>query len=110
MILSEPVNKKSFYDCQHINFGETMVKMVVDINREVLAYDAEWHADLETELLADGSMQRDLWGFNYYPDNDIIEYNSLINIKPLVNKSTDILDKSICERIEHIFYSWLNNE
>ena len=85
MILSKPIRQKDFHNCAHKNFGEFMVKLVVDLQREILAYDAEWHADLEAELLADNSAQKNLWGFNYYPDNDILEYNSLINIRPMEN-------------------------
>ena len=110
MILSKPIRKKDFHDCIHKNFGEFMVKLVVDLQREILAYDAEWHADLEAELLADNSEQKDLWGFNYYPNNDILEYNSLINIRPLENKSADILDPKICTNVERIFRIWVRDE
>lgn len=110
MILNEPITRKSFRSCTHNNFGEYMVKLVVDLQREILAYDAEWHADLETELLIDGSMQKNLWGFNYYPDTDVLEYNSLINIRPMVNKSADILDPDICAHVERVFRMWVRDE
>jgi hypothetical protein len=87
-----------------------MVKLVADLERRALACDAEWHADLEAELLADGSEQGNLWGFNYYIDRDELEYNSLINIRPLVNKSTDILDADICEQVKSVFLEWIRNE
>ena len=87
-----------------------MVKLVADVQREVLAYDAEWHADLETELLKDNSTRENLWGFNYYPDDDILEYNSLINIRPTENKSSDILSQEICTRVEHVFRMWVRDE
>ena len=48
-------------------FGE-MVKAVVDVERSVLAADAELHADLEAMLLEDGSKQKCLWSINLYPD------------------------------------------
>ena len=62
-----------------IGFGD-MVKGVVDIERELLALDADLHADLEALLLEDGSKQNDLWGINLYPDDDedFIEFDSLI--------------------------------
>ncbi|MCL2215583.1 MAG: DUF5674 family protein [Defluviitaleaceae bacterium] len=50
MILHKPIEKKDFYDCTHKDFGVFMVKLVADLQREILAYDAEWHADLEAEL------------------------------------------------------------
>ena len=110
MILHNPITAKSFHDCVHKDFGEFMVKLVADVHREILAYDAEWHADLEAELLADDSAQKDLWGFNYYPDSDALEYNSLINIRPTVNKSADILDSAICARVELVFRMWVRDE
>ena len=110
MIFDMPIIKKDFHNCAHKNFGEYMVKLVVDLQREILAYDAEWHADLEAELLADNSEQKNLWGFNYYPNNDILEFNSLINIRPLENKSADILDPGICTRVERVFRIWVRDE
>ena len=110
MILHNPIIKKDFQSCTHKNFGEFMVKLVVDLQREVLAYDAEWHSDLEAELLENNSTQKNLWGFNYYPDMDTLEYNSLINIRPLENKSTDILNPEICTNIERIFRMWVRDE
>lgn len=110
MILSTTMAKRDFYNCTHINFGEPMIKLVADLDRNILAYDAEWHADLEAELLADGSAQNDLWGFNYYMDRDELEYNSLINIRPLINKSTDILDPSICDQVKNVFQKWVSHE
>ena len=110
MILSEPISKKDFLNCTHKNFGEYMVKLVVDLEREILAYDAEWHADLEAELLLDDSAQKDLWGFNFYPETDILEYNSLINIRPAENRSTDILDPEICAHVERVFRMWVRDE
>lgn len=42
-------------------FGD-MVKAVVDIGKEVVAIDAELHADLEAWLLENGSKQKDFGG------------------------------------------------
>ena len=110
MILYNTISKEHFKNCAHKNFGAYMVKLVVDLDKEIIAYDAEWHADLEAELLENGSVQKDLWGFNYYPDEDMLEYNSLINIRPLENKSTDILDTEICSKVEQIFRTRVKNE
>lgn len=110
MILRGQMGKEDFFACVHKDFGEYMVKLVADLGREVLAYDAEWHADLEAELLADGSLRGDLWGFNFYPDADRLEYNSLINIRPTENKSSDILDEGICGEVERVFRKWVKNE
>ena len=70
------------------HFFHDMVKAVVDVQRGLIAVDAELHADLEQLLLKDGSKQGDLWGINFYPDlqgDDFVEYDSMINIRPAVN-------------------------
>jgi len=64
---------------------ENMVKAVVDVERELIALDAELHSDLEALLLQDGSKQKDLWGVNLYPDvqgDEFIEFDSMINMRP----------------------------
>jgi hypothetical protein len=65
-------------------FGN-MVKAVVDVDRELLAVDAELHSDLEALLLEDGSLQENLWGINLYPefhDEQFVEFDSMINMRP----------------------------
>lgn len=65
-------------------FGD-LVKAVVDIDRELVAVDAELHSDLEALLLQDGSHQRNLWGINLYPEvsgDEWIDFDSMINVRP----------------------------
>jgi hypothetical protein len=66
-------------------FGD-MVKVVIDVGREVMAVDADMHADEEALLLEDGSEQADLWGINLYPGEygnpDWLEFDSMINLRP----------------------------
>lgn len=86
-------------------FGD-MVKAVVDVERELIAVDAELHADLETLLLENGSKQKDLWGINLYPDlpgEDFLEYDSMINIRPSQgNKSRSVDDPTLRKKIAEI--------
>lgn len=82
-------------------FGD-LVKAVVDVERELMAVDAELHADEEKELLEDGSVQEHLWGINLYPDDtdDFIEFDSMINLRPSWgNRSRGIDDENIRLRI-----------
>ncbi len=75
-------------------FG-SLVKAVVDINDEVLAVDAELHADLEKCLIENGSVAENLWGINLYPDlasADFIEFDSMINLKPASGNRTRGVD------------------
>ena len=65
-------------------FG-SMVKAVVDVEKEIMAVDAELHSDEEALLLENGSRQKDLWGINLYPGasgDNFIEFDSMINLRP----------------------------
>ena len=86
-------------------FGD-MIKAVVDVDRKLLAVDAELHSDLEAVLLEDGSKQKNLWGINLYPEtdgNDFVEFDSMINVRPSQgNRSRGVEDEGIRERILQI--------
>lgn len=83
----------------------SMIKIVVDIRRRMLAGGGEMHADCETILLAEGSEQDDLWGANWFPSEQRIEYESLINIRPrLGNRSIVIQGEDIRRQVAAIAY------
>ena len=83
-------------------FGD-MIKAVVDIQKIIIGLDAELHADIEQEMLSQGSEQTDLWGINLYPEmdgDDFIEFDSLINIRPYQgNRSRYVQDPEVRNRI-----------
>ena len=80
-----------------------MIKAVVDVRRDVMLIDADMHADQEAELLADGSVQADLWGINLYPEAneaDWLEFDSMINLRPSFgNRSRGVDDAATRQRI-----------
>ncbi len=83
-------------------FG-SFVKVVVDINREVISAACELHIDCADELVGDGSKSSDLWGANVYTADKRIDFVSLINIRPDIgNKSMEILDAAIRAKVEAI--------
>ena len=86
-------------------FGD-IVKAVVDIDRELMAVDAELHADLESRLLEDGSQQKHLWGINLYPEvsgDEFIEFDSMINVRPSQdNRSRGVESEAIRGKIIQI--------
>jgi len=83
-------------------FGN-LVKAVIDVEREVMAVDAELHADEEAHLLSRGSKQENLWGINLYPElegDDFIEFDSVINLRPSFgNNSRGVDDPKTREKI-----------
>ncbi len=81
-------------------FGN-LVKAVVDVEKNILAVDAEMHADLEQYLLQKGSSQKNLWGINLYPElggDDFIEFDSMINLRPSQNNRTRGVDDPEIQR------------
>src|SRR6266498_3924279 len=82
---------------------ENMIKIVVDIRRRVLSGGGEMHADCESILLDDGSEQDDLWGANWYPNEQRIEFESLINIRPRMgNRNILIQDQNLRRQVEAV--------
>jgi len=88
-------------------FGR-MVKLVVDVRRNVVAVGGELHADAEQVLLAAGSRQADLWGANYYPARGreaCLEFTALINIRPgQGNRSMEIEDEATRETVRRLTF------
>ena len=104
--------EKEFNNVQHkldelkklsANTFGNMIKAVVDIEKELLAVDAELHSDLEAMLLGDGSHQQDLWGINLYPQmtgDNFIEFDSMINLRPSQgNLSRGVEDEKVRQTI-----------
>jgi len=89
----------------------TMIKIAVDIRRQILAGGGEMHADCEKMLLDSGSEQDDIWGSNWYPFEQRIEYEALINIRPLLgNRGILIQDREIRQKVESIAKILLGNQ
>ncbi|MBL1203726.1 MAG: hypothetical protein FWK04_32830 [Nostoc sp. GBBB01] len=79
------------------------IKIVVDIEREILAGGAERHYECEQELLKDGSRQRDIWGADWSPYTQEMVFESIINIRPSENNRTmEIQSPLIRERVAQI--------
>ncbi|MFH1232517.1 MAG: DUF5674 family protein [Patescibacteria group bacterium] len=80
-----------------------LVKAVIDVEKKIMVVDAELHADEEALLLKNGSVQKDLWGINIYPeiqDKNWIEFDSMINLRPSQNnRSRGIDDLEIQKKI-----------
>lgn len=100
-----PIRLDELRDMAAAMFGD-MVKAVVDIGRDIMAVDAELHADEEALLIENGSDQNSLWGINLYPEleeDDFIEFDSLINLRPSQgNRSRGVENPEIQDRIRNI--------
>lgn len=110
VILDKPITREELSTLAE-NFYGDMIKGVVDVEKELLAIDAELHSDLEGMLLREGSSQEALWGINLYPqveDDDFLEFDSLINIRPRQgNRSRDVENEQIREKIRQIVNKYM---
>lgn len=90
------------------NMYGSLVKAVVDIEKEIMVVDVEMHVDAESELLEHGSQQKNLWGINIHPyksKDAWIEYDSIINIRPSQgNRSRSVENPEIQKLINKIVY------
>jgi hypothetical protein len=82
---------------------ETYIKLAVDVERGILAGGGIMHADCESVLLDDGSIQDNIWGADWNPSSQQVTFESLINIRPRRNNpSMEILDPQRRERVAQI--------
>ena len=98
-LLKEKITPEQIQDL--LREYENIIKIVVDIRRRILSGGGEMHADCKSVLLEDGSGQDDLWGANWYPSEQRIEFESLINIRPrLGNRNILIQDENLRKQVE----------
>jgi hypothetical protein len=109
-ILSKKFSLQDLGSIAQATFGD-MVKAVVDVDRELVAINAELHSDLEALLLKNGSKQAHLWGINLYPEaskDDFIEFDSMINVRPSGgNRSRSVENETIRKKIAEVVQKWI---
>lgn len=85
------------------------IKTAVDIERWVLVGGGGLHADCEEKLLDDGSRQQDIWAASFMPITGKIIYESMVNLRPRQNRSMELLDPNIRERVAQLINEFLVN-
>lgn len=110
-IIDKKINEEGLREIAK-DFYVDMIKGVVDIERGILAMGGEYHIDANRVLVENGSLQRNIWGFNWYfdkTDDERIEYISLINIRPAQgNKSMEVQDISLQNTMKIIILKYLS--
>jgi len=80
-----------------------IIKLAVDVRRNILAGGGLMHADCEAVLIENGSHQDDIWGANWIPTTQTVEFEALINIRPSKeNFSMTIQNPAIRKQVEDI--------
>ena len=84
------------------------------IEKRIMFIDGELHSDEEAFLLENGSEQKDIWEINIYPknkDDEIIEFDSIINIKPSFGNKTRVVENpEIREKIVEVVKELIEND
>ena len=104
-IIRDAVTRHELNEMAKQQFGD-MVKAVVDVEQCIMAIGGELHSDEEAVLLDQGSVQKNLWGINLYPERPVaewIEFDSMINVRPSAgNRSRNVEHAEIRETITTI--------
>jgi hypothetical protein len=89
---------KSYAENWYIDF----LKGCVDLENKKVAVGGDYHMETCEFLTSLGGSHKNVWGFNVrYLENgeNIIEVNSLVNIKPNVNKGREVESDDIRNQV-----------
>jgi len=101
LILSEKANTKQIVEVTKAYSNYT--KVVVDVEKELLAAGGEYHADCEQVLLANNSIQSNLWSGGYRFNTKEVDFMGLTNYKPNINHlSYEIAIPEIRQKVEQV--------
>ena len=105
-IIEKPITKAELKKIALERYGD-LVKGAVDIEKEIMVLGGELHIDEALKLVSDfQSKGQNIWGINLYPektDDDMIEFDSMINLKPNLGNRTRGVDlPEIQEKIKKI--------
>jgi len=89
-------------------FGE-YIKLVADIDKEILYGGSRLHADIERILIDSGSLQKNVWGGGIDLKTKLIDCRAVANIRPDVNRSSEIIDPIIREKFIKIAKKYFPN-
>ncbi len=110
IIINAPIAVKELVEMAKDQFGD-WIKVVVDIEKGIMAVGGDLHADEEAVLLENGYNQKNLWGANiwFYKDGDErIQFDSMINIRPAQgNRSRSIESQDIQEKVAKIINDFI---
>ena len=115
VILDKKYTIKELYEMN--SFPNGFVKGVVDLDKELVALDADMHYELADYLKEQkDAKDPDMWGCNLWLENqtmdEILEYDSFINIHNnqlhgFLRGGMDILDPDIEARATEVICKWI---
>lgn len=85
------------------------IKVVVDIEKQILTAGGTRHVEGEQLLLQNGSLQENVWGGGLDLETNEIDYDSMINIRPSQNNpSREVLSPEVRNQMEKIIRNLLH--
>jgi len=107
-IIEKPITKAELKKIAEERFGD-LVKGAVDIEKGIMVLGGELHIDEAMKLVEKfQSKGKNIWGINLYPEksgDDMIEFDSMINLKPnLGNRTRDVDSPEIRKKIKNIIH------
>ena len=109
-ILIEKVTAQSLKEFSE-NWYLDFLKGCVDLENRKVAVGGDYHMESCELLTSLGGSHKNVWGFNlrYLDDGKVkIEFDSLVNIKPNVNKSRVVEDEETKMQIESLVKEFIN--
>ncbi len=105
-IIENPITRVELKKIALERYGD-LVKGVVDIEKGIMVLGGELHIDEALKLVEQfQSKGKDVWGINLYPEksgDDMIEFDSMINLKPnLGNRTQGVDSPEIRDKIKNI--------
>jgi hypothetical protein len=107
-ILSEKVNASNLKDFAK-EWYPNFLKGCVDLENRKVAVGGQYHIESAQVLVNEGGKGINIWGFNirYLEDENIIEFDSMVNIKPKINNGRIITDENLIEEVRKLIIEYI---
>lgn len=91
------------------NWYPDFLKGCVDLANRKVAVGGDYHIESAQILVNDGGQGQNIWGFNirYLEDKNIIEFDSMVNIKPKVNNGRLIVDEDLKNEVKKLIEEFI---
>lgn len=98
---SEPYTREEIKKLQEL--FDVYIKTVIDVKKRICSAGCDRHLESEKILLDQGSFQNDLWGGGIDLETLVIDCNSIINIRPAQeNTSNEIQSPKTRKKFEEL--------
>ena len=105
IIIKIPIAVQELAEMAKDQFGD-WIKVVVDIEKGIMAVGGDLHADEEAVLLENDCNQKNLWGANIWFEkngDERLQFDSMINIRPAQGNRGRIIEiLEIREKVRNV--------